>query len=53
MNGQSTAGRAAIGGTIGAGLALLTGSTLIGIAIVAVLGAGLAAKSGGGSTREE
>lgn len=44
MDGQSAATRGVVGGGFGAFLALLTGSTPIGVAIVAVLGAGLAIK---------
>ena len=47
MEGRSKASRAVIGGAFGAGMAVLTGSTPIGIAMVAALGAGLAAKFGG------
>ena len=46
MDERSKVTRAAAGGAFGAALAVVTGGTLIGIAIVAALGAGLAAKSG-------
>lgn len=46
MERYSRTGRAVMGGIFGAGLAALTGSTPVGIAIVAVLGAGLAVKAG-------
>ncbi|MDP9363906.1 MAG: hypothetical protein M3Q10_06720 [Chloroflexota bacterium] len=51
MEKQSTATRAAAGGAFGAVLALITGSTPIGVAIVAALGAGLAIKAAGGRAR--
>lgn len=47
MERYSRTGLAAMGGIFGGGLAVLTGSTPIGIAIVAALGAGLAVKVGG------
>lgn len=46
MTGQRPAKRALVGGAFGAGLAVLTGSTPIGVALVAALGAGVAARSG-------
>lgn len=51
MDGQSKATRAAAGGAFGAVLAPITGSTPIGVAIVAALGAGLAIKVGSGRGR--
>lgn len=45
-------GRAAVGGIFGGGLATLTGSTPIGIVIMAALGAGLALKAGNRRDRE-
>ena len=50
---HSKATRAAVGGIFGGGLAALTGSTPIGVALVAVLGAGLAVKAGLRQRRED
>lgn len=46
MERYNRTGRAAVGGIFGGGVAALTGSTIIGIVIVAALGAGLALKVG-------
>ncbi len=51
MEKQTTAARAVAGGSFGAALALMTGSTPIGVAIVAVLGAGFAIKAAGDRAR--
>lgn len=53
MYGWNRKTRAAVGGIFGGGLALLTGGTPIGVAIVAALGAGLAIKAGGRRDRDD
>ncbi len=51
MDGHPRAKRMVAGGAFGAALALVTGSTPIGVAIVAAVGAGLAIKAGTGGDR--
>lgn len=53
MDGWNRKTRAAAGGIFGGGLAVLTGSTPIGVAIVAALGAGLAIKAGSSRGRDD
>lgn len=52
MEGQSKAARAAGWGAFGAIMALITGSTPIGVVVVAALGAGLALKARSRSDRQ-
>lgn len=53
MDGRAKATRAALGGIFGGGSAVLIGSTPVGVAIVAALGAGLAIKAGGRRDRDD